>query len=258
MSNKIYYFISGLPRSGTTLLAAILNQNPRFYADIYSPLLNTIDAVKICLTASQNSTLVDNEQRKNFFEGMIDGFYKHVEKPIVFDSNRRWSSHSTFLNTLYPHTKIICCVRDIVQILNSFETIRQKNSLHGYTLNGGGETVYTRCEELMARETGIVSKAVMSLREGGMVSPEMIYLVEYESLCKNPENTMRSIYNFIEQPYFNHDFNNVIYSNESFDRSINLEGLHTLRKKVEYKPPKCILPADIVDECSQRKMEFWK
>ncbi len=27
-----YYFISGLPRSGSTLLGAILNQNPRFKA----------------------------------------------------------------------------------------------------------------------------------------------------------------------------------------------------------------------------------
>ncbi|MBU0835751.1 MAG: sulfotransferase, partial [Gammaproteobacteria bacterium] len=27
-----YHFISGLPRSGSTLLAALLRQNPRFHA----------------------------------------------------------------------------------------------------------------------------------------------------------------------------------------------------------------------------------
>ena len=32
-----YHFISGLPRSGSTLLAAILRQNPRFHAGMTSP-----------------------------------------------------------------------------------------------------------------------------------------------------------------------------------------------------------------------------
>ena len=31
------HFISGLPRSGSTLLSAILRQNPRFYAAMSSP-----------------------------------------------------------------------------------------------------------------------------------------------------------------------------------------------------------------------------
>jgi sulfotransferase len=31
---KQYYFISGLPRSGSTLLSGIFKQNPELYADI--------------------------------------------------------------------------------------------------------------------------------------------------------------------------------------------------------------------------------
>ncbi|NBP58534.1 sulfotransferase, partial [bacterium] len=38
-SYKKYYFISGLPRSGSTLLSAILNQNPRFYSGPNSPVV---------------------------------------------------------------------------------------------------------------------------------------------------------------------------------------------------------------------------
>jgi len=32
------YFIAGLPRSGSTLLSAILRQNPRFHAAMSSPI----------------------------------------------------------------------------------------------------------------------------------------------------------------------------------------------------------------------------
>jgi len=35
--SKTFHFISGLPRSGSTLLSAILRQNPRFYAGMTSP-----------------------------------------------------------------------------------------------------------------------------------------------------------------------------------------------------------------------------
>jgi sulfotransferase len=34
---KQFHFISGLPRSGSTLLSALLLQNPRFHAGMTSP-----------------------------------------------------------------------------------------------------------------------------------------------------------------------------------------------------------------------------
>ena len=37
MADRQFHFISGLPRSGSTLLAGILRQNPRFHASMSSP-----------------------------------------------------------------------------------------------------------------------------------------------------------------------------------------------------------------------------
>ncbi len=42
---KKIHFISGLPRSGTTLLSTILNQNPRFSASISGPLARMVRAI---------------------------------------------------------------------------------------------------------------------------------------------------------------------------------------------------------------------
>ncbi len=39
-----YHFITGLPRSGSTLLAAILRQNPRFHAGMTSPVGALVNA----------------------------------------------------------------------------------------------------------------------------------------------------------------------------------------------------------------------
>jgi sulfotransferase len=38
------HFISGLPRSGSTLLSAILRQNPRFHAGMTGPVGSLVDA----------------------------------------------------------------------------------------------------------------------------------------------------------------------------------------------------------------------
>jgi hypothetical protein len=39
------HFISGLPRSGSTLLSAILKQNPRFHAGMTGPVGSLVDAM---------------------------------------------------------------------------------------------------------------------------------------------------------------------------------------------------------------------
>ena len=255
---KSYYFISGLPRSGSTLLSGILKQNPDFYADIASPVQgltgNSIDVI----TSGENNLNITEDQRKNIMYGVFDGYYKHIEKPVIFDSCRGWTKKTNFLKSLFPYTKILCLVRDIVSILNSFEVIASKNPFHTTTLTAHKDNVFARCDDMMDKNSGIVAGPWISLQEGYAINPEMIMLIEYDNLCKTPEKTMREVYEFLERPYYSHDFENVEYSNENFDKSCNLKDLHTVKKKVEYNPPRCILPPEIVQKYNEMNMEFWK
>jgi sulfotransferase len=111
---------------------------------------------------------------------------------------------------------------------------------------------------MMDNKEGIVTTNWLNLQEGYYANPEMIYFVEYENLCKKPEQTLKEIYEFIQKPYYSHDFENLEYSNESFDSVCNLKNLHTVRKKVEYSPPRMILPPEVIEKYSSANMEFWK
>ena len=254
---KSYYFISGLPRSGSTLLSGILKQNPDFYADIASPVQgltgNSIDVI----TSGENNLNITEDQRKNLMYGVFDGYYKHIEKPVIFDSSRDWTKKTPFLKALFPYTKILCPVRDIVSILNSFETLLSKNYFHTKQINEKifSENIFIRTQELFERE---IINYCSFLLEGCAMNPEMIMLINYENLCKTPEKTMREVYEFLERPYYSHDFENVEYSNENFDKSCNLKDLHTVKRKVEYNPPRCILPPEIIKKYTEMNMEFWK
>ena len=63
---KQYYFISGLPRSGSTLLSAILKQNLEFYADISSPVESLVQSSIDLITDSENNFTIEDEQKKKF------------------------------------------------------------------------------------------------------------------------------------------------------------------------------------------------
>jgi sulfotransferase len=254
---KSFYFISGLPRSGSTLLSGLLKQNPNFYADISSPVEELTENAIDTITSSDNNLTIPEDQRKNIMYGIFDGYYKHIDKSIIFDSSRGWTSRTSFLKSLFPYTKILCPVRNIVSILNSFELISSKNPFYTKTLTKNTKNVFARCVDMMDK-TGIVGGALILLQEGYALNPEMIHFIEYENLCKEPEKTMMGVYEFLEKPYYSHGFENVEYSNENFDNSCNLKDLHTLKRKVEYKPPRNVLPPEIVEEYERMNMEFWR
>ena len=81
---KQYYFISGLPRSGSTLLSAILKQNPEFYADIASPVEALTGSSIDIITQNEVNLIVAEKQRKNLLHGIFDGYYQHIENPTIF------------------------------------------------------------------------------------------------------------------------------------------------------------------------------
>ena len=80
--------------------------------------------------------------------------------------------------------------------------------------------------------------------------------VDYDTLVKNPEIVMRKIYDFLGEPWYEHDFDNVESSYDEFDEDVQLPGLHTTWKKVEWRPRETILPPDIWNKV--QGMEVWR
>jgi len=256
---KEFFFISGLPRSGSTLLSAILRQNPDFYADISSPMQGLVTSTINVITGSENNHLIDEDRRRQILRDTFEAYYRAVNNPVVFDTSRGWTAKTALLKDLFPKTKIICCVRDLFWILDSFERITAKNSLYGAALTDdeARQTVTTRCDALMdVKKEGQVVKPYYFLEEGLLLNPDMIFLMEYEGLCRYPEDTMRKIYRFIGKPYFSHDFDNVEYENEVYDKALNMKSLHTVRRKVSWEERPSILPKSIWDKYAGK--EFWR
>lgn len=254
---KKYHFITGLPRSGSTLLTSILNQNPRFHSGITDSLANMIRAsIEASYDSPGMNYAVPVDRRINTIKSMIEGFYSDVDKDVIFNTNRAWTYLTPQIKEMYPESKLIVCVRDINWILDSFETIHRKNPFSRNTVTGGvtGD-VYSRSELLMDVK-GIVGFPYIGIKQAITGNEKnMLILVEYDMLCKQPENVMKSIYNFIDEPYYNHDFENVGASWDEYDAEIGIK-FHEVKNKVEFKQRQFVLPPDILNKF--RDMEVWR
>ncbi len=253
-----FHFISGLPRSGSTLLSGILNQNPQFHAGMSSPVGSLINGVLEQIGAgSEFYDSFDDTKRRGMCRAIFDSYY-HDEKDskVVFDTNRMWNARLHQLVELFDDFKVICCVRNPAWVMDSFEKIYRKNPFDYSRMFGASnrQTVYSRCESMI--NGGIVGAAWTALKEAfyGEFSDKLL-LVDYDLLAQHPQKTMELVYKFIGLPLFSHDFENVEYSRDEFDHNLGVKGLHTVARKVEFKPRRSILPPDLFQKYSE--MAFW-
>src|SRR3974390_3527475 len=99
MQNGIH-FISGLPRSGSTLLSAILRQNPAFHAAMTSPVGALYMALERAMSRNNETSIVLNAaQRRAILHGVFAGYY-HETCPttLIFDTNRLWCARVAALS----------------------------------------------------------------------------------------------------------------------------------------------------------------
>jgi sulfotransferase len=144
------HFISGLPRSGSTLLSALLLQNPALHAGISSPVGSLLGAMLRDVSQdNESAVLMDDAQREILLRGVFEGYYHALQETrTIFDTNRGWTTRLALLATLFPEAKIICCVRHIPWIIDSVERLLRANrfelsKIFAYDPSG---TVYSRAE----------------------------------------------------------------------------------------------------------------
>ena len=256
---KKFHFISGLPRSGSTLLSTILNQNPKFSADISSPLARFVRMIITESHAGPGYHLQCPEPKRiKLIQGLVENYNYDIDKEVIFNTNRGWTALVDLLATTHPDAKIICCVRDINWILDSFETLFRKNPFSISKMYSPEEahTVYSRANAQM-QEGHTLRFAYDCLKEAITGSNRgKLHLVEYDDLAKNPEATMKKLYKFIGEEYYPHDYSEVQASYDEFDADANVNGLHKIRKGVSYIKRNPIIPPDVWNQYSN--LEVWR
>ncbi len=269
---KKFYFMSGLPRSGSTLLSSILNQNPRFHSGPSSPVVPTMLAIENSLSNDELFRAYPKpEMGKEIISSVLSNYYLDVQKPIVFDKNRSWVNRIHYIRGYFniAEPKILCPVRDISEILTSFLTmIRNKPISSSGKMNFIDEmliknnmllTDENRCG-LLFSDDGILGQSYNGIKQVIVNdNQKCLHFIEYNDLINRPEETMKKIYDFLEEEYFEHNFKNFENIHQENDADVyGIDDMHRVRNKLESisKDPQDILPKSILDQC--KDLEFWR
>ncbi len=238
---KRFFFLSGLPRSGSTLLGNILFQNPRFHVTGTSGVLSLLKTTRLAWSKNASFRAMPEAEmkaaRKNVLQAIPNAFYRDVERPVIFDKSRGWTGSISLIETLFEiKPKILVCVRDIREILASLEKLRLKNVLdpshHEMAKPGEWATIEGRCR-IWFGQKNLVGKPFRLIQEAltqGHASK--LLFVDYHQLTRDPHRTLSNVYTFLGELPYPHDFQNVESRIVEDDGVWRVPGLHKIRPVV--------------------------
>lgn len=229
-----------MPRAGSTVFQNIMAQNPDFYATPTSGVLELLFAARVNYADSLEFHAQDPDEMKagflNFCREGMKGFYTGItDKKYIIDKSRGWGIHYDFLNAVNPNPKIIVLVRDLRDIFASMEknyrlaSDKQSKILNWGTMQG---TTTAKRVDIWAQTTpvGMAIERIGEMIKTG-ISNNVLF-VKFEDLCKYPDSNMRMVYNFLELPYFEHDFENIETVTKEDDEVYGIYGDHKIRKNL--------------------------
>ena len=251
---KQFHFLSGLPRSGSTVLSAILNQNPAIYVTPTSPLLDQ-------LFENQNiwhglQTVKANpipEQLTNITRRLIDGMWQHVPQNIIIDKHRGWGKNMTASTILFgQEIKMIATTRDIPSIMASWLTILRNNpnsymdrKLFNMGLRPTDENYMNEMWENMVKD------CVEALQQAKKDASNRLLIIHYNDLMEKPTECLNQIETFLQLPKYNYDIYNIVSNTVDDDLAAwGLDGMHKIRSilKKTAKAPEEILGDKLYDK----------
>lgn len=259
---KIHHFLTGLPRSGSTVLASIINQNPEVYVTPTSPMLNVSVAMQ---TAWRNDPTVKanyyEEQARNLTKAILPAYWQHRPESTIIDKGRGWAKNVPTASALFGYPiKLISVERDLPSIMASWLTLLHNNPNNFAERNVRMKGFIANDENLMAEMWFNMVKDCM---EGKMQlrteAKDQFIVVNYDDLIANPNRELLKITEFLNLPKWEYQFDNII--NDTNDDDLvawGLNGLHTIRPKLEKisKTPKEILGDNLYQRFIQLDKEY--
>ena len=223
----------------------ILAQNPRFYCTPTSGVIDLMLASRKYYTELAEFKAQDPDLMQkgfiNYCRYSINGFYEGVtDKPVCVDKCRSWFHYHDWVKQFVPNPKYIVCIRDLRAILSSMEKLFRKNRDRADADEVTGTLTMITVNNRVMRwlngpPVGIAIGRLIEAIQTNLV--KQLHVVRFEDLTTNPAEVMKRVYDYLEEPYYAHDFNNVAQMTHENDQYHTIYGDHRIRSKVEPVTP---------------------
>jgi sulfotransferase len=236
--------LSVLPRSGSTLLSAILSQNPLIHSEGNSAVCQLMWDMSQSFAKNAKEQIAANNREGTVYDIVSQIpflYYKNTKEPIIIDKCRSWTipeNVELLKKYISNDTKIIILQRPIVEIVKSMMNIYKKNNLQI-----DPETLLKPFSEPIMRSLYGLIWAKSNNTNNNFL------FINYSDLVSKPSETIKTIYEFCGWTFFEHDFDNITVKYPENDAIYNLEGFHKVRSSISKNDYDITLPDSIVDMC---------
>lgn len=218
--------LSGLPRTGSTLLSAILSQNPEIHAEGNSAVCQLMwDVQQSCQGSASEQLQANNRQatQDDLVRAIPAIYYKEVKATHIVDKCRSWTlpdNLAMLRRYITDKPKIIVLTRPIDEIVQSFVRLRQDN---GWTDPEAG-LLDPMSEPIMRSQFGVEHARATNQGE--------FLFIEYAQLVDDTAAVLDSIYEFCEWEPFAHSFTGIENKHQENDLVYGLLGQHQIRPEI--------------------------
>jgi hypothetical protein len=234
MDGSKIFFLCAMPRSGNTLFASIMNQNPDLVVTANSIALEIMKDLFLLKQIDAFQNFPDHQSLNQVMDMVYPAFYKNWSYKYIIDRGPVGTPGNLKLLTQHLKEPIKCIVllRDLMDVLASY--IKWFETESTSFLNKKGNTVNEKLSYVMNNE-GAVAKELKCIQH--LMKPEnkhMSYFLKYDDFVIDPEKYIKEIYQFLEIPYFQHKFINLdqlIVNGIKYNDDFIGKNMHTIRTK---------------------------
>jgi sulfotransferase len=242
---KQFVCLSGLPRTGSTLLSAILSQNPLIHAEGNSAVCQIMwDTLQSCKNGAKEQLAASRREGtiRDILSQIPHLYYKDIKEPIVVDKCRSWTMPpnleilQTYIDVNY---KIIVLERPVVEIVASFVKLYRDN---GKILNA---------EMLLRPQSEPIMRSIAGINWAKKNNYGHFLFISYNDLIQNTEATIKKIYDFCGWAEFKHDFTNIKVKYPEDDTVYQLAGQHSIRSTIQKRNVTAPMSEAVIQQCAK-------
>jgi len=250
--NKELFFVMGMPRSGNTLFASLMNQNPKLVVTANSITLEIMKDLFLLKQTDVFENYPDHKSLDNVLDGVYDTFYKDWPQKYIIDRGPVMTKEN--LELMQKHFKrpfkCIVLLRDVMDVLASYMkwyTEEPDAFINKYGCKNDDEKL-----SMVMNDQGAVAKELKAIQNSFNYKDQGYYL-KYDDLVAEPEKYIKEVYKFLNIPYYPHQFQNLQQININglgYNDGIVGKNMHTIRNEIkkEYNPYIEKIPQRIKDK----------
>ena len=228
-SRKLFFLVAQ-PRSGNTLFASLMNQNKDIAATANSVTLEIMKDLHLLKKTDVFENFPDHKSLDNVLDNVFTNYYQHWPQRIIIDRGPvMLKGNLELMQKHFKHSfKCIVLLRDLMDVLASYMQWYTENP-DAFPNRFGLNTDEEKLKMIMNKD-GAVAKDLEAIKNSYNYQ-DMCHYVKYDDMVTNPEQEFRKIYKFMNEPYFNHRFNNlnqVEVNGLSYDDKVVGSNMHKL------------------------------